>query len=364
MCGVLLCSSPLIAQFDTKKLLEDFSLQLFEANAKGFMSPLVIVANVGANDGFYNSAHVAKENKFNFNFSIRTMSAWVRDDQRTYTGHLPLEPDPRDKNGPQIFPGITQMEVFKLYMKAAVTSGELKTDITSATVFGDKGEYFKIPKNSLRSIPGISDSLLRTLPDSIRLTNGTNQTFVFAAVPQLKIGTFMSTEMLLRFIPPVKFDTAVGEFSFFGIAMKHGFTNWIKHSPVDAAIQISYQYSSIENQVGETRAKLEATTKMWSINLHVSRRFGYVEPYIGFSFENLHSNGSYTFTLPKTVVDQIGYDINPQVAKISLDDNAYKFSIGCTGHVGPVEAYVSAGFSKQFILGAGLGVNFGLPWGK
>ena len=356
MCGVLLCSSPLTAQFDTKKLLEDFSLQLFEANAKGFMSPLVIVANVGANDGFYNSAHVAKENKFHFNFSIRTMSAWVRDDQRTYTGHLPLETDSRDD---------IQLALFKSLLKGAVTTGELKTDINSATVFGATGEYFKIPKTYIkRNIPWISDSLLRTLPDSIRLTNGTNQTFVFAAVPQLKIGTFMSTEMLLRFIPPVKFDTAVGEFSFFGIAMKHGFTNWIKNSPVDAAIQISYQYSTIENQVGETRAKLEATTKMWSINLHVSRRFGYVEPYIGFSFENLHSNGSYTFTLPKTVVDQIGYDIDPQVAKISLDDNAYKFTIGCTGHVGPVEAYVSAGFSKQFILGAGLGVNFGLPWGK
>ncbi len=315
------------------------------------MGPLVIVANVGANDGFFNSAHVPKENELHFNFSIRTMMAWVRDDQRTYTGTLPLEPDPRDDS---------QMQLFKTLLRGAVETGELETSVTSATVFGETGDFFHIPKAYIQQmIPFIPDSILRTLPDSIQLTNGSNQSFVFAGVPQLTIGTFMSTQMLLRYIPPITFDTAVGKFSFFGIALKHAFTNWIHKPLFDAAIQMRYQHSTIDNYVGKTRAHLQATTNMWSVNLHASRRFNFIEPYIGLSYEHLSSTGSYTFTLPKSVVDQIGYDISPQVAHIALSDNAVKLTLGVTGHLGPVEAFISAGISKQFILGAGLAVNIG-----
>jgi hypothetical protein len=342
-----------VVNIDTKKLLEDYSKQLFESNATGFMSPLVIVTNVGANDGFFNSAAVPKENKLHFNFAIRTMMAWVRDDQRSYTGLLPTD----DRKGDD-----DQMMLFKLLLRGAVTSGELNPVKQSATVFGTNGGFFTIPKSYMkRAMPFIPDSTLDRLPDSLQLTNGTNQNFCIAAVPQLSIGTFMNTQMCLRYIPPVTFDTAVGKFSFFGIALKHGFTNWLRKVPFDASFQISYQHSTIKNTVGDTRAKLEATTDMLAANLHASRRFGWIEPYIGVSWEHLESTGSYTFTLPKVVVDQIGYDISPQVAHISLSDNAFKLTIGATAHIGPAEIFLNTGISKQIILGGGIGVNFDGP---
>ncbi len=347
------------AQFniDTKKLLENFSLQLFERNARGFMSPLVIVSNVGANDGFFNSAHIPQTNtiqstRLDLQFSIRSMMAWVKDDQRAFHGSLPLEDQPGDDE---------QLRLFKYLLRGAVQAGELNPDITSATVFGSSGEFFKIPKSYIRrTMPFIPDSTLTRLPDSLQLTNGTNQNFVIAAVPQLSIGTFLNSQVLLRYIPPVRFDTAVGDFSFFGVALRHGFTNWFRHSPVDAAIQVSYQHSTIDNTVGATRAKLAATTDMFSANLHASRRFGWIEPYIGVSYEHLESKGSYTFTLPKNVVDQIGYDIDPQVARISLSDDAIKLTVGATAHLGPVQVFVNAGIAKQFILGAGVGYGIDL----
>ncbi len=342
-------------QFNTKKLLEDYSLELFESNAEAYMGPLVIVSNVGANDGFYHSAYVPKEDKLHFRFTVATMSAWVRDDQKTYTAHLPLAINPTDD---------INVRIFKLALDSAVKAGELVPNVLTSTVFGGEGSGFGIPKNFILglNIPGLDSAALAGVPDELPLTRGTNQKFVFAAVPQLEIGTFMNTQFLIRYIPPVEFDTAVGDFSFTGVALKHGFTNWIKDVPFDAAVQVSYQHSTINNKVGDTQAELAATTDMFSINVHASRRFGYVEPYMGVSYEHLSSKGTYKFVLPKRLSTQLGYDIDPQTAHISLSDDAMKLTLGVTGHLDPVELNIGVGISKHVILGAGLSVKFDPPF--
>jgi hypothetical protein len=357
-----LCAPAARAQFNQatmKELLEQFSLQLFGGNAQGFMGPLVIVSNVGANHGFFNSAHMPKENKLHFQFSIQTVYSWVRDDQRTYVGTIPT--DVREGDG-------LAFQLFKqLCMQPAVANGDMPATLESATVFGGQGSLLPIPKKYLKTylmLAGQDTSALNLLPDVYQLTNGTNQKSVFGLVPQLNIGTFYSTDLLLRYIPPIEFDTAVGAFSFFGVAVRHGFTNWFRRVPFDAAVQVSYQHSSIENEVGLTRAKLAAGTDMFSVNLHASRRFNWFEPYIGVSFEYLHSSGTYTFTLPANMVDDIGYDIDPQTAHIDLSDHAFKLTLGTLYHIGPADVFVSAGISKHFILGGGAAINFDAPWGR
>lgn len=350
---LLVCTTtPLFAQIDTKKLLEDYSLQLFEENATGFMSPLVIVTNVGANHGFYHSARVDREDRLSFELSVQSMTAWVRDDQRSFTARVPLD----DRTGDDF-----QLLLFKDMLRGAVRAGEMKADLHSATVFGTDGEFFRIPKEYIkRNYPFIPESVLDGLPDSLSLTNGINRDVVYAAVPQLQIGTFKNTDMIVRYIPPVVFDTAVGKFSFYGVALRHGVTNWFDDGsydvvPFDAAVQVSYQHSTIDNTVGDTRARLAAKTDMLSVNVHASRRFwNWFEPFVGLSFEHLSSKGSYTFTLPKNVTDQIGYDIDPQTARISLEDNAVKATVGVSAMWNNASAFVSAGFSKHVIVHAGL----------
>lgn len=351
---VLALAIPARAQFDrdqTRKLLEEYSLELFGLNAKAYMSPLVIVTNIGANHGFFNSAAMPKTDRLHFELSFQSVYTWVRDDQRTYTGKIPYETNETDS---------PEVQLFKFFMQRAVADGALQPNVTTATVFGDKGAWFRIPK---QYIP-IDPAQLKNIPDSLQLTNGTNQAFVFAAVPQLSIGTYKSTDMLVRYVPPIVFDTAVGKFSFFGIAVRHGFSNWFPRWPVDAAVQVSYQHSTIDNTIGATRARLAATTEMYSVNVHASRRFSWIEPFVGLSYEHLQSKGSYTFTLPRAVVDQIGYDINPQVARVSLDDDAVKATIGATAYVNIFEAFVSVGMSKHVILGAGISANFNTGWGN
>jgi uncharacterized protein DUF6588 len=345
------------AQFelDAKTILEGYSLELFETNAEGFMSPLVIVSNVGANDGFFNSAFVPKKDSLHFKFSVKSMSAWVRDDQKTYTAQLPLADQPGD---------VFDVQIFKQLLRVAADSGEVEEFVETSTVFGDQGSGFTIPKDFLigLNLPGLDSAALAGIPDQLPLTSGTRQTFVFAAVPQLEIGTYKHTQFLVRYIPPFEFDTAVGEFSFAGVAFKHGISNWLDDPTFDAAVQVSYQHSTIKNKVGDTQAILDAKTDMFMINVHASKRFGFFEPYIGVSYERLESKGSYTFVLPKRLSDQLGYDIDPQTARVELKDDAVKLTIGATMYYGPAEFNIGAGISKHFILGAGLGVRFDPPF--
>lgn len=357
-----LCAAPAGAQiqFDTKALLEDYSLELFSANARGFMSPLVIVSNVGANDAFYNRAYVPKENRLYIDVSVRSMAAFVLDDERSFTAVLPLE----QKANPhpplsQEWLRVVQLNYFKEQLRGAVAAGELETQVTTATVFGGAGSGFTIPKEYIQqNVAGIDSATLARLPSQLALTPGTNQDMVIAAVPQVTIGSYFSTEILVRYIPPVVFDVNIGKFSFFGIAVKHAFTNWFDRAPVDAAVQVGFQHSTIENEVGVTRAKLEARTDLFAVNVHASRRFAWFEPYAGFSFESLSSEGSYTFTLPANIKEEIGYDIDPQTAPVSLEDNAVKLSLGVTAHLGPAQLFASAGIAKHLIFSGGLAWRF------
>ena len=357
LCATLLLllgtGSAVRAQFDqatAKKLLEEYSLQLFGNNASGFMGPLVIVSNVGANHGFYHSAEMPVKDQLSFEFSIQTVYTTVRNDERSYTGTLPIDTISTDSDILRLFKVLSLMP--------ARDAGKLSNTMTTATVFGGLGSWFHVPKEYLKLVP---PDQLKNLPDSLQLTNGTNQQTVIAALPQLRIGTWKSTDILFRYVPPVTFDKNVGKFSFFGVAVRHGFTNWFRRHYVDAALQVSYQHSTISNVVGTTRAQLDAATDMWSINLHASRRFGWFEPFAGISYENLFSTGTYVFTLPQTIKDQIGYDIDPQTAHISLSDHAFKGTIGATAVIGPVDVFVSTGISKHVILGGGVSYRLDVP---
>ncbi len=352
--SLLPCSLNAQSGINTQALLEDYSRELFEANATGFMSPLVIVSNVGANDAFYNSAFIPRDNRLYIDVSVRSMLAFVLESERTFTAKLPLADKPVDLQSPDWL-RVVQLNLFKSILRGAVAAGELETQVTSATVFGGAGSGFTIPKDYIlrQNIPGIDSVALKGLPRQLALTPGTNQDLVVAAVPQITIGAFYNSELLLRYIPPVVFDVNIGKFSFFGIAVKHAFTNWMDDPPFNAAAQIGFQHSRITNEVGLTKAKLEANTDLIAFNVHASRRFDWIEPYVGVSYESLSSEGSYTFTLPQNIKEEIGYDISPQTVPVTLDDSALKATLGTTAHIGPVQAFVSMGIAKHLIFSGG-----------
>ena len=113
------------------------------------------------------------------------------------------------------------------------------------------------------------------------------------AVPQLNIGSVWGTELSVRYLPQVTIGK-YGSVNMWGIGIKHGITSHFKNSPVDAAVQFSYQSLKVNDSKG--RDMVSATS--FSSSLQFSKELSIFTIYTGIQYEstsidaNVNSNGT------------------------------------------------------------------------
>jgi len=236
--------------------------------------------------------------------------------------------------------------------------------------------------------PAAQDTILNAiskLPSSFALPTGGNVNTVFAAIPQIEIGSLWGTELLIRLIPSIKLDKNIGNFSFWGIGLKHSISQYFtpkdteKKPWCDVAIQAVYQGTSLENKVGVTNAELKSDATIWDANIHASKSIsGIIDVYTGFSYEKISINSSYKYLLPVELQMQLGLlrhfpidtipyaepekgypgDTKPQTVTSSLTDTNAKWIIGLAKEFGPVAVFADYSISKFNIFSAGIEVSF------
>ncbi len=410
---VLFCCGSALLQaqktYDTNSVIVTRMLekQLFEANSVPFMQPLVTTLNSASNSRFFNLAHVPeKVDKPYFRFSINTMVGFVRDDQREYVPSLPVENEPMGNwianyvtvSGSGV--GIRDtagliLRVMERLFRKGMDAGSVVLPKTAATFFGNKPGKLEINPSQLA---GLLDSdpefstifkLLDTasqnrikntvlkLPGELALPAGMNMNTVFAAVPQLEVGSWHGTELLLRYIPPVKWDTAVGAFSFFGVALKHSISQYFHDTTLHIALQAAYQTTHLTNSVGVTEAQLDAKAQFYDVNIHASKSIkGWFDVYTGIDYASVKINSEYRYLLPQEVQISLGLlKVDPQTKAVSKDadhpgdnvvqvskseftDATAKWTIGVFKKIGPVELCLDYSVSKFNVFGAGLAFRF------
>ncbi len=384
--------------------------QLFDLNSVPYMQPLVQTINAASNARFYDQAYVPKKvDKPYFRFSVNAMYGFVRDDQREYTPALPVEENPLSVILPKYVTldlvhqklivtdtaGLAVAIVKRLF-KRGLEDSSVTIPSKAATIFGSKQGVVTINTDGLVKILSTDPefatyyalmdstskarivSAIRGLPDALTLPPGQNMNSVFAAVPQLEIGSLFGTELLLRYIPPVKFDTSVGYFSFFGVALKHSLSQYWNDTSFNVAIQAGYQGTKLTNTVGVTQAELAATADFFDVNIHASKSFpGIVDVYTGFDYTSVHIRSSYSYVLPREVqfkLGMIGLDstgtiiTDPKqgyyaddVIQVSLNDfhdSSLKWTFGLRREFGPVALSVDYAVAKFNVFGAGLSFRF------
>jgi hypothetical protein len=189
--------------------------------------------------------------------------------------------------------------------------------------------------------------------------------YLVAAVPQFEIGSLWGTELLVRFLPPLELDTNVGKFAFWGIGLKHSLTQYFEEAPFDAALQVVYQGTDLENTIGVTGASLKATGSIWNVNLQASKHFeGILDVFGGFSYENLIIDAKYTYVLPEEVQAAIrqtnpGFvDNEPQTSNPIFKDTNYKAILGVARQFGPIAIFADYSISKFNIFSGGIEYRF------
>ena len=398
----------------TVEVSRKLSKDLLGNNSNGFLTPLVTTSNATSNSRFFRSAYIPKKvDKIYFRFGIHGMTGTVRDDQKTFTPVSPVgsKAEEQATTAQTLFQFSTTKDtagvVYSLirYLLASgfedPTSG-VTFPTSSPTVFGNgtgsltlNKEYFKNQISSGDPILALAFKQLsaeqqqtilnaiNTLPSSFPLPTGGNISQVYAAVPQLEVGSLFGTELLLRFIPSIQLDKNVGDFSFFGVGLKHSISQYIEDSPLDIAIQGVYQTTKITQIVGVTKAELTADANIYNVNLEFSKKiknisdwFGDLDIYGGYSFEQFNIESSYKYTLPVTLQKELGLmtdvngeiaadpangypgDTQPQVAKGTIDDTNNKLILGIAKPIGPVTIALDYSISRFNLLTMGIDVTF------
>ena len=398
----------------TVSIARSLSKDLLGNNSTGFLTPLVTTSNATSNSRFFRSAHVPKKvDKPYFRFGIHGMSGAVRDDQKTFTPTSPVGTKSDEFNSTlQAFSNIgTSRDTSALIygiIRYLFASGleDPNSGITfptsSPTIFG-KGEgsltlnslYFEqqitggdplltLAYNNLS--PEQKDVILNAikgLPSAFPLPTGGDISQVYAGVPQFEIGSIYGTELLLRFIPPVKFDKNIGDFSFYGIGLKHSLSQYFDEAPIDVAVQVVYQRTSLSQIVGVTKAELKADANIYDANLQFSKKFKDITPWFGdleffggYSFEQFNIVSTYTYTLPVTLQKDLGLrvekngeivadpengypgDTEPQVAKGTIEDTNHKLILGVAKPIGPVTIAFDYSISRFNLFSLGLDFTF------
>ncbi len=393
------------------------SKELLGPNSGPFMQPLVTTSNAAANSRFFRTAYVPnKVEKPYFRFGVHSMFGFVREDQKTYTPIAPgmtieqviadtntvifdvLKGTARIKDTAGMVVNILKYLFYNGLNRDKATSGMSFPD-KSATIFGNStaglvlnNKYFldqlqtdpylsPIYKSNALS-KSVKDSLEKAIlgfPGFFALPTGGNINTVFAAIPQLEIGSLYGTELLLRFIPPINIDKNVGQFAFWGIGLKHSISQYFEKRMFDASVQVVYQGTHLENTIGVTNAELTSDGTIFNLNIQASKRYdGIVDVFGGISYETITIASSYKYVLPAETQMQLGLlrnpgdptikavpeppewpgDTEPQTALYDLSDSNFKVILGVAKEVGPVSFILDYSISKFNILSFGIDVTF------
>ncbi|MFW6276860.1 MAG: DUF6588 family protein, partial [Bacteroidota bacterium] len=319
----------------TIELARMFSSDLFELNGVPYLQPMVKAINATSNSRFFNQAYVpAKVNKPYFRVGVHAMLGFTPEEDKTYKPVMPSEefdPDDLTRFGSIGIDGISVNDTaglvryFFLNLMQMGVYGDYEGTIPlpeqAATVLGDYPAQFIIPDGALDTLAQ-KHPLYQFLPDDIRdsvssilsqfpsvfdLAPGADISTIFVGIPQIEVGSFMGTEALIRFIPPIYMGKNIGDFAFWGIGLKHSISQYFNKRHFDLAVQGVYQGTHLENTIGVTNAELTADATIFNFNIQASKEFeNILDVYTGFSYDMITINSSYVYTLPVTVQWDLG----------------------------------------------------------
>lgn len=234
--GVILSISTLSGSFAQE--IEDFLAKYTSENGTGYMQPFANAFGANLNSGFMHNAYIPK-NGFRLQFGLVTMSALIKDEDKTFTA--------------------TTDDFFSPQTSEVVPTVFGSTE--SISIPGDGGTVYNFPG-------GLSVDMLPL------------------AVPQLTLGSIRGTEVLVRFFA-ADISDEVGNLNLLGLGIRHSIDQYLPESfPVSLAVAYYWQTLSLENFVD---------SKTSYIGVQASFRKGPLILYGGPGYESSNMDISYTF---------------------------------------------------------------------
>ncbi len=392
----------------TVDVVRDFGGELFRLNSFPYLNPLVQLLNSMTNSRFYHTAEVARKNSFYVRVGVHGMMGFVNPDQFTFSPQVPRAELDIMKLGQYVsfVPGLQIRDTaglagyaLRVVINDGIREGQIQLPGTSSTFFGNIQQRFTLPKEYFRRrlnnpaagdpislVPASARALIlpaiERLPNDFPLPNGQNLSSLPLAVPQIEIGSFAGTELLVRYLPQLNWGRNIGNFGFWAVGLKHSLSQYMQDAPLELALQAVYQNTLLTNTIGVTGAKLSASASIFNANLHASKRWGNFELYGGAAYDFLNIDASYTFTIPFEIQAQLGLlkeqrdasnnitgyvvdkaagypgDEFPNTESVSIPASSFRFTLGAAYYLGPVAICLDYNRSTINLISAGVTVKF------
>jgi len=266
LLGFLLFASPAQAQDDLGDALEAVGGQY----ANNYTQPVTDALGANLNAGLFRTAEVGGEGilpVIDIYVGVAGMGALTGGSSSSFR--------------------ITENDEFESGGNTFVIDYPDNTDLPTA--FGDR---------DFSGTADILDKDTRQKVDEVSLPPGLlNTSIAPLAVPQVGVGTVLGTDAQLRYLPETSISD-YGSVSMFGLSVRHSLSQYIPLSPVDLAVQGTWQSISLSGSEDSINSGEVVDASGWALNAQVSKSLP-VAPitfYGGVQYEQLGVDVDYTFT--------------------------------------------------------------------
>jgi hypothetical protein len=197
---------------------------------------------------------------------------------------------------------------------------------------------------------------------------GIKEQFGYNVVPspmiQLGVGTFRNTDIIIRYVPEIKY----GEFksSVFGLGIKHDVKQWIpglKRVPID--ISILGAFSGLDNELDMSEFELDGENQLglfninnWTVQAIVSKKISVLTVYGSIGYNDITSNfkvkGEYV--IYDELDPSLSFSVNNPI-DLTYHENSLRMTGGLRLKFGPVAIFGDYTWQEYSIVSAGLGIS-------
>jgi hypothetical protein len=295
--------------------------QIGEQVLVDYTKPLVSSFGAALNSGLYHTA--ASHKMGGFDLQLKAMYIPIPEDGKTYHYRVP---------GLTVNPATQQIDTVWFEGDASTVFGAEAT----TTVFTDLG----VGLDTI-AIPPV-------------LPKGTGLTFFPFLMPQLSIGIYYGSEILIRYIPTFKIPGLDDEVGFYGIGLKEEINElpvpFLNTLPVNIAVQGVYQHLKVGDIVSSSAL---------NINLEASKTFTVITPYIGVGWEDAKLRFKYSFSYQEPDITNPTQTITRtiNIDKTIPSENKIRLVAGVTLNLGPLLLNAAYNLSKYSVISGGLGFS-------
>lgn len=303
--------------------------------AQSYLQPFINAYGAGFNSGLFHTAKLTEDNEtaFHLSFSIQTIASFIPSAEKAFSAVY---------NTTAVYD--TNGQSYNVSAKATVNN--------APTIFGSKDPGRAIIDiNDTIVVGGLFYYPIHQTREYDTFGSAASTDIAPLFVPQLNIGSFLGSEVFIRWLPAIQLGS-LGTTGYFGFGIRHNINQYFKSLPLYIAGEFSYQKFSLNDSNGVEF--LSATA--YSAAIELSKEIGILEIYGAIQYDNSQLNVNYQYNPPSNSNNGNNYQVNINFTLQGSD----KFRILAGGSISLGSLYINADLNISSIKTVNLGFGYNI----